>query len=277
MALFFVFALAAVIVAALVITPLRRLKQRRALAGRPFPRRWRQLLRRRWWLYLTLPPDVRRRLQRQLQVMMAETRIYGCNGLTPTEEMKLLILAQAGLLYHNISRDRLADFPNVLLYPQAFVREEEAADELGLVSRRRHVLLGESWETGKVILSWSDIEQDLTQLDGHNLVMHEYAHQIDGQDGVMNGAPLLPSDHLYQSWSTSMEVAYRDLCVRAESGKAPLDPYAGTNPAEFFAVVTETFFTQPERLHREYPDVYRLLTQFYRQEPLDWQLPGGGA
>lgn len=265
------------IVAALVIAPLRRLKQRRELAGRPFPRRWRQLLRRRWRLYRALPPEVRLRLQRQLQVMMAETQVYGCNGLTPTEEMKLLILAQACLLYHNISRDRLANFPNVLLYPQAFVREEEAPDDLGLVSRQRHVLLGESWETGRVILSWSDIEQDLTQLDGHNLVMHEYAHQIDGQDGVMNGAPLLPSDRLYQSWSTTMEAAYRDLCARAESGQAPLDPYAGTNPAEFFAVVTETFFTQPGLLHRHYPDVYRLLAQFYRQEPLDWQLPGGGA
>ena len=277
MTLFLVFALAGAIIAALIIAPLRRLKQRRDLAGRPFPRRWRRLLRRRWRLYRALPPEVRRRLQRQLQVMMAETPFYGCNGLSPTEEMKLLILAQASLLYRNISRDRLADFPHVLLYPQAFVREAETPDELGLVSQQRHVLLGESWETGRVILSWSDIEQDLTRLDGHNLVMHEYAHQIDGQDGVMNGAPLLPSDRLYQRWSSTMKAAYRDLCTRAEGGEAPLDPYACTNPAEFFAVTTETFFTQPEGLYRQYPDVYRLLAQFFRQEPLEWGLPGGGA
>ncbi len=271
MALYLVFALAAVIVAALIYAPIRRLRQRRALEAKPFPRRWRQLLRRRWALYRHLPPEVRMQLQRQLQVMMDGTTFYGCNGLEVTEEMRLLTLAQASLMYNNVSHDRLADYPNVLLYPNAFVREGDSIDELGLVSQDRHVLLGESWEQGRVILSWSDIRQDLRQLDGHNLVMHEYSHQIDGQDGAMNGSPPLPNRSPFDRWPQAMQSAYDDLCRRCRRGEADIDPYGTTNPAEFFAVLSEVFFTLPELLQSQYPEVYELFTFFYRQQPLDWR------
>ncbi|MDQ2076412.1 zinc-dependent peptidase [Marinimicrobium sp. ABcell2] len=239
MALYLVFGVAAVIVAALVYAPIRRRRQRRALAERPFPRQWRRLLRDRWVLYRYLPSNVRFALQRQLQVMMSATDFYGCNGLQVTEEMKLLTLAQAALLYQNASQDQLADFPHVLLYPNAFVREGDTTDELGLVSRQRHVLLGESWQQGRVILSWSDIVQDLRRLDGHSLVIHEYAHQIDGYDGAMNGSPLLPNETVYRRWTKIMQAAYEDLCREAEWGQPDIDPYATSNPAEFFAVISE--------------------------------------
>lgn len=270
MALFLVFVVAALIIAALVYAPIRRQRQRRAVAAQPFPRRWRLLLRKRWLLYRYLPVDVRFALQRQVQIMMANTEFYGCNGLDVTETMRVLTLAQAAMLYRNISQDTLAPFPTVLLYPDAFVREGDITDELGLVSRQRHILLGESWQQGRVILSWSDIEQDLRRLDGHNLVIHEYAHQIDGYDGSMNGAPMLPNETQYRDWARIMEAAFNDLNQRVHSGEPEIDPYATTNPAEFFAVVSEYFFTRPDILQRLYPEVYTLLAGFYRQQPGEW-------
>src|SRR5690625_3932491 len=170
-------------------------------------------------LYRYLPVDVRFALQRQLQIMMASTEFYGCNGLEVTETMRLLTLAQAALLYRNISQDQLASFPTVLLYPDAFVREGELTDELGLVSRQRHIMLGESWQHGRVIVSWSDIEQDLRRLDGHNLVIHEYAHQIDGYDGSMNGVPMLPNETQYRRWTRVMTAAFEDVNHQVQWGE----------------------------------------------------------
>lgn len=270
MALYLVFFVAILIIAVMVYAPIRRRRQRRALAAQPFPRHWRVLLREHWLLYRYLPVDVRFALQRQVQIMMASTEFYGCNGLEVTEAMRLLTLAQAALLYRNISQDHLAAFPTVLLYPDAFVREGDMTDELGLVSRERHILLGESWQQGRVILSWSDIEQDLRRLDGHNLVIHEYAHQIDGYDGAMNGSPMLPNEMQYRHWTRIMEAAFADLSQQVQRGEPEIDPYATTNPAEFFSVVSEYFFTRPDILQRLYPEVYTLLAGFYRQQPLEW-------
>ncbi len=264
------------IIALLILAPIRRARRRRELAVQAFPAQWHQLLAARWRLYGHLPPAVLGRVQRQLQVMMAETRFYGCNGLEVTDEMRVLVLAQAALLYGNVIQDRLSDFPHVLLYPDAFVREGAMADELGLVAEERHVLLGESWEQGKVILSWADIEQDLLQLDGHNLVIHEYAHQVDGYDGVMNGTPPLGGRPAFAAWPDTMQAAYDDLCRRVDAGDESFDPYGTTNPAEFFSVVSEYFFTLPRVLHERYPDVYRLLAAFYRLDTLDF-VPGQDA
>lgn len=270
LALYLVFLVAILIIATMVYAPIRRRRHRQALAAQPFPRQWRLVLRERWLLYRYLPVDVRFALQRQLQIMMASTEFYGCNGLEVTETMRLLTLAQAALLYRNISQDQLASFPTVLLYPDAFVREGELTDELGLVSRQRHIMLGESWQQGRVILSWSDIEQDLRRLDGHNLVIHEYAHQIDGYDGSMNGVPMLPNETQYRRWTRVMTAAFEDVNHQVQWGESPIDPYASTNPAEFFAVVSEYFFSQPDLLQRLYPEVYTLLAGFYRQQPLEW-------
>lgn len=270
LALYLVFFVTMLIIGAMVYAPIRRRRQRRALAAQPFPRHWRVLLRERWLLYRYLPVDVRFALQRQVQVMMANTEFYGCNGLEVTETMRLLTLAQAALLYRNISQDKLAAFPTVLLYPNAFVREGNVTDDLGLVSRQRHILLGESWQQGRVILSWSDIEKDLHRLDGHNLVIHEYAHQIDGYDGSMNGSPLLPNETQYQRWTRVMQAAFNDLGQQVQRAEPEIDPYATTNPAEFFSVVSEYFFTRPDILQRLYPEVYTLLAGFYRQQPLEW-------
>ena len=275
MLVYLLLAVAALAIVLLVYPPVRKARTRRTLVALPFPPEWRQLLQRRWLLYRHLPKAVRHQLHRKLRVMMAETVFYGCNGLTVTDEMRLMILAQAALACTHTLPGKM---PVVLVYPDAFVREDEVADELGLVARERLELLGESWQQGRVILSWVDVEQDLHQLNGHNLVIHEYAHQLDGRDGAMNGAPPLASQAQYQRWTLAMQSAYDDLCQLVEQGEVTeVDAYAATNPEEFFAVVSEYFFTSPQLLHQCYPAVYRVLAGYYRMAPLAWGLPEGDS
>lgn len=270
MALFWLFLLTGVLVAALVYAPIRRYRRSRALAEQPLPASWQQWLQDRWWLYPYLPEPVRLNLHRQLQVMLAHTRFYGCNGLTVTEPMRVLTLAQAALMNAGEGRMQWSGFPVVLLYPEAFVREGEVADELGLVTYERQELLGESWEQGKVVLSWADIEQDLRGEDGHCLVIHEYAHQLDGYDGVMDGTPPLGSARAVQQWRQVMSSAYEHLCRRDASAPELIDSYATTNPEEFFAVICETFFVEPDALQQAYPSVYRIMSEFFRLDPVHW-------
>lgn len=270
MALFWLFFFTVVLVAALVYAPARRYRRNRRLAVQPLPATWQQWLQDRWWLYSYLPESVRDPLHRQLQVMLANTDFYGCNGLRVTESMRVLTLAQAALMNAGEGRMQWSGFPAVLLYPDAFVREGEVVDELGLVAYERHELLGESWEQGKVVLSWADIEQDLRGENIHCLVIHEYAHQLDGRDGVMDGTPPMLDSRELSQWSTVMQNAFDDLCRRESESAALIDPYATTNPEEFFAVICETFFVEPHVLQQAYPSVYRLMVQFFRLDPTRW-------
>ena len=270
---YLVFAIAFLIIVSLVVTPIWRSHRRTELATSAFPEHWDMLLTQRWKMYLLLPAKLKLQMQQQIQIMMADTEFYGCNGLEVTEEMRLLVLAQASLLYGNVVQNPLSDFPHVLLYPDAFINDTPRANEFGVVSNDRHVLLGESWQQGKVILAWADIEKNLQQLDGHNLVIHEYAHQVDGYDGTMNGSPPLAGRSAFKSWPNVMQAAYDDLCQRVNAGDESYEPYATTNPAEFFAVTCEYFFTLPHFLAERYPEVYHLLTELYRLDPRQWQQP----
>lgn len=275
MAGYWVFALAAIIVLALILTPVFRLRRSHALAARPFPDSWDQLLQRRWALYRHLPSDVRLSLQRQLQVMISGTDFYECNGLSLSEEMRVLILAQASLMNAGPGRMQWGGFPLVLVYPDAFVREGEVTDELGLVSYERDALLGESWEQGKVVLSWADVARNLRLDDGHSLVVHEYAHQIDGADGVMDGTPPMANSEGRKRWTQVMQQAFEDFQRRLDHGlEVTIDPYGAMNREEFFAVISEHFFTRPDKLANVYPDLYRELAQFYRLQPLAWRRSG---
>ncbi|MGD8175999.1 zinc-dependent peptidase [Marinimicrobium sp. ARAG 43.8] len=281
MALLGVFLVAALVVGVLLYTPIHRYRRNRTLAERPFPAPWRRWLINAWWLYPHLPMAVRERLEAQLQVMMANTTFYGCNGLEVTDSMRVLTLAQAALMHSGGGNMRWAEFPVVLLYPDAFVREVDVTDDAGVVVHERQALLGESWEQGRVVLSWADIEKDLRGESAHSLVVHEYAHQWDGRDGVMDGTPPVLDSNALARWERVMQGAYRDLCDRVERSPAvpeiPLDPYAATNPEEFFAVISEYFFTDPWALLSVYPDVYDCLKRLYQLDTSSWPVMKGSS
>ena len=129
--------------------------------------------------------------------------------------------------------------------------------------------LGEAWTSGVVVLSWDDVQLGAADVrDGHNVVLHEFAHQLDQEDGSADGAPILPRRSMYSAWGRVLGAEYEELREAAETGKkSVLDAYGATEPAEFFAVATEAFFEKPIQLKKKHPELYEELKSFYGQDP----------
>jgi Mlc titration factor MtfA (ptsG expression regulator) len=158
---------------------------------------------------------------------------------------------------------------SILLYPASFIVEESDEDE-GIVTLSRSELSGQAWDTRRIILSWEDVERARSEPD--NVVLHEFAHYLDLEDETMDGAPALGSTSEYAEWSQVFWDAYEELIDRVEADEPTLlDPYAATEPAEFFAVATETFFQRSMELKQEHPRIYEQLSKYYRLDPASWR------
>lgn len=256
----------------LASAPWRRHRQRLHLARQPFPAQWRHLLRRQVPLFTRLPADLQLRLKGLMQVFLAEKPIIGCRGLVVTDEMRITIAALACLPLLGAARGVYPELRQVLLYPSSFVVQRAEPGVGGLVHEGPRVLAGESWSQGQVLLAWDEVLRSAAQPgDGHNVVIHEFAHQLDQAGGPANGAPQLASRDEYAAWSRVMQAEFDRLQQRLARGEPGLiDPYGATNPAEFFAVVSELFFEQPTLLAAYHPALYRVLSGYYRLNPLSW-------
>lgn len=249
-----------------------RTRRRAALARSEFPPAWRRILLRRLPAYRRLPPPLQRTLRERVLVFLAETPFIGCGGLEITLEMRLLVAAQACMLVLGRPPGGLASVREVLMYPGAFVAHRTSTDALGLQREERHVLVGESWQRGQVILSWADVQTAAADPDaGRNVVMHEFAHQLDQENGPANGAPDLGERARYATWSRTLGQAYAELRRRVAADEpSVIDAYGASDPAEFFAVATEAFFARPDRLAEDEPALYAELAAFYRVDPRGW-------
>lgn len=250
---------------------LLRLWRRQRIARRPFPAAWRDILRRRVPLARELPPAQQLRLKKHIQVLLAEVPFIGCAGLEVDEEMRITIAAQAAFLLLG----RGGSFGNlreVLVYPGHFVVPRQEAGAGGVLHEGRDVLAGQSWQRGQVIVAWDAVQDGAADPhDGANVVMHEFAHQLDQDTGAANGAPYVGRGALQQAWARVMGQEFDGLRARLERAEPGLiDPYAATNPAEFFAVVTELFFERPDALAAERPALYEQLRRCYRLDPAAW-------
>ena len=196
--------------------------------------------------------------------------INGAHGLIVTMPMRITVAAQACLLILNLDIDYFDNWVEVILYPGAFIVTHEQRDTNGLVNNEANVLSGESWLRGPVILSWEDVERDsYSSHAGHNVVIHEFAHKLDGLNSSTNGLPPLRNGMKLQDWAAALNAAYEKLCRQVEAGESTaINAYAATNPAEYFAVVSEYFFTAPALLEECCPAVHKQLTLFYRQPRL---------
>ena len=250
--------------------------KRTKIRARPFPAAWRDILKQRVPYVRALPADLQRQLTQHIQVFVAEKAFIGCDGLEITDEIRVTIAAQACLLILNHPRGYYPKLRQILVYPGSFVVQREHTDGIGVAHHARQVLSGESWEQGQVVLSWHDtLEGAATPGDGQNVVLHEFAHQLDQETGAANGAPVLARRAHYARWSQVLGAEFQQLQARASESQASLfSDYGATDPAEFFAVISEVFFEQPQRMATEHPALYRELTGLYRLDPLSWQTAG---
>jgi Mlc titration factor MtfA (ptsG expression regulator) len=202
-----------------------------------------------------------------------EKAFVGCNGLEVTDQMRVLVAAHACILLINrpgVPNSHLYDdLMSILLYPTGFIVHETDEDE-GIVTMSRNELSGQAWDTRRIILSWEDVQR--ASSEAQNVVVHEFAHYLDLEDETMDGAPALGSASDYADWSSAFWDAYEELIERVEADEQTLlDPYAATEPAEFFAVATETFFQQASELKQAHPRIYEQLSKYYRLDPAAWR------
>ena len=288
---------------------------RRAVA-RPFPSEFAAILRRNVAPYQAMPPPLQQQLKRLILQFLAQKKFIGCGGLMVSDEMRVTVAAQACLLILNQSAYQrslrskvwLPWLPQVfpalgliLLYPSSFVVPRDQFGVGGVVTHASQTLAGESWNDGRVILAWDHVQQStLSFASGHNVVIHEFAHQLDSETGHSNGAPALPSRAAYQRWSQVLGQEFERLqqvqqqqqqqqqLGQQQLGQDPggaqeddaglavplanaIDFYGATNPAEFFAVASETFFCQPHNLAQHHSRLFEELQRYYRVDPRLWQ------
>lgn len=216
-----------------------------------------------------LQPHERQRLRELAILFLHYKSIEMAGGLQRNTHMDLLIALQACLPVLNLGLSWYRGWVSVIVYPQGFSPVHQEVDEAGVVHELRRPLLGESWLSGPVILSWEDTQR-AGAMDGQNLVIHEFAHKLDMLNGDANGFPPLHRDMSSRRWTEVFSAAFDDLRARLGDGRPTvIDPYGGESPAEFFAVLSEVFFERPRMIRDAYPEVYTCLAQFYRQDPLN--------
>ena len=223
-----------------------------------------------------LPETDRRELGGLVQVFLAEKRFEGCDGLEITDEIRLTIAAHACILLLHRETDMYPFLASILVYPRAFVAPLREHGPDGVVIEEDEERDGESWDTGALILSWSDcLESVSAPRDGYNVMLHEFAHQLDDEAGIADGAPRLDDRELAAEWTEIFAREFEALAKRADK-RIPtlLDWYGSESPAEFFAVLTETFFEKPAALKSRHPELYGLLERFYRQDPAALEASG---
>ena len=222
-------------------------------------------------LYALLPDELRSQLHGLIQVFLAEKKFIG-RGIDITEDIRLTVAGNACLLLLHSHRKTFPGFTSILIYPETYVAHQTTQDG-ALQTRETSRRAGESWIRGPVVLSWSDvISGSKNANDGHNVVIHEFAHKLDEQTGQMDGLPLLREQAHYKEWSEILGAEYISLQERAKRRKNKvLDTYGTVSPPEFFAVATESFFEKPRQMKSRLPDLYRQLKTFFQLDPESWR------
>ncbi len=244
------------------------LKQRRRkrIRNLPFPEKWQKILERNIAYYHHLNSEDQSELRGNIQIFLNEKKFEGLNGFEITDEIRVTIAAQACILLLHRDTDYYPTLYTILVYPHPFFSNIKKYLPGGIVAEGEQGRLGESWYRGPVILSWDDVSRSAhDHNDGHNVVFHEFAHQLDSESGANDGAPQLPKRSSYIAWARVLGEEYQDLFDHLRHHlKSDIDSYGATNPAEFFAVVTEYFFEKPIQLKKRHPELYEQFKNFYK-------------
>ncbi|MEI6971578.1 MAG: M90 family metallopeptidase [bacterium] len=267
--LFFAFLFAAII-AVTIGRPILLQRRRELLMRQPLPPELERILMDKVAIYRHMQPSLQARLKQLMSVFLDEKRFEGCGGLEITDEMRVTIAAEACMLMLNGEPHFYPTLTSILVYPHPYAvdggagEDEEGEDE--------EIRAGESWLRGELVLSWDLVEREAGgRHAGRGVALHEFAHQLDQEDGSADGAPPLGLPSRYTSWARVLGAEFSGLKEAVEGGRDSLiDGYGATDPAEFFAVATETFFRSPIGMKRKHPALYEQLRGYYKVDPAEW-------
>jgi Mlc titration factor MtfA (ptsG expression regulator)/Tfp pilus assembly protein PilF len=246
-----------------------RQDRRQQLLAEPFPEDWLAYLQDNVFLYRVLSEAEQARLRDAVRIFVDEKYWEGCGGLEITDEIKVTIAAQACLLLLGFDDFYFEKVYTILVYPGGCLAKnlEEETDQVELVD-------GEAHRSGPVVLSWWQACWEGRWPGRGNLVIHEFAHQLDFLNDTSDGVPPIDDADFERRMRKVMRAEFRRLCEDASYDRPTLlDPSGADDPAEFFAVATECFFLQPARLRRQHPRLYQVLAEWYRQDPTQWRTP----
>jgi Mlc titration factor MtfA (ptsG expression regulator) len=247
-----------------------RKARRLAIMRQPFPPAWHELLLKGLPPYAHLPQPLQARLQAYTMLFLAEKHFEGCGGQEISDEVRVTISAQACLLLIGQQTKCYPKLRSVLVYPHTYIAGGKGS--FGAQHEAPSARLGESWQTGVVVLSWNSVKGGATNFDdGQNVTLHEFAHQLDQEDGAADGTPILKDVSCYRPWSRALTKEYSNFLSRVKKHrKTVVDRYGATNPAEYFATATEAFFEKPDQLSEKQPDLFDALQQYYQLDPRNW-------
>ena len=247
--------------------------QRKKIRRRTIPSKWIDILKANFGIYKELSSVDQLELQKHILVFLAEKKFEGCGGLEINDEIRVTIAAQACLLLLHRKSSYYPSLKTILVYPSSYLAKNPYD------SKDHSHRLGESWQYGPVVLAWDSSKRGgKNAFDGSNVVIHEFAHQLDQMDGVADGSPTLGKDEeiekrklKYRSWALVFTKEFESFQNKATKGKKTvIDHYGATNPAEFFATATEAFFEKPKQLKKKRPELYKELRSYYKQDPAAW-------
>jgi Mlc titration factor MtfA (ptsG expression regulator) len=246
----------------------RQTGHRAHLLAQPFPEPWLAFLQANVYHYRLLSETKRARLQNDARVLIAEKTWEGCRGLTVTDEMQVTIAAQAALMLLGQEHDHFRRVPSILIYPSGFLATDEAMEEAGWLPM---AAAGQAVYRGPVILAWDAVlAEGRDPSRGRNIVIHEFAHQLDFVDGCADGTLDLEGERA-ERWSEVLTAEYDRLRRHVRQGRDTfLGDYAATNKSEFFAVASERFFARPAKLRHYHPALYEALRENYAVDPEEW-------
>lgn len=263
-----------VIAAGVALRHFRRVRRRNRLRRLPVSREWIEIIESNLPVYRKMPEELQAQLQGLIQVFLDEKKFIGAEGLEITDEMRVTVAAQACILLLNRRTRVYPGLNTIFMYPSAYRPTRQTNIQPGTVAEPTPTRLGESWTHGPVVLAWNHSKQGGRNFqDGRNVVIHEFAHQLDQADGASDGTPVLQERGAYRSWADVLGREFEVLQRRAgkQHRRAVLDDYGATNEAEFFAVASEAFFEKPRQMIDKHPELFDELKKFYEIDPAQWK------
>src|SRR5438093_8071256 len=256
-----------------MIFELLKQRRRRRLRARPFPKEWLTLVQRHVVFFRKLPASDRFELLGHIQLFLDEKRFEGCGGFEITDEVCVTIAAQACLLLLHRRTDYFPGLLTILVYPSTYMVEEKRQVAEHVWEEGNMTRLGETGRRmGSLVLAWGAVKHGAADpSDGKNVVLHEFAHQLDYENHAADGVPELATREQQSAWSEVMKTEFASLRAADESGiPTLLDTYGATDPVEFFAVSVEAFFEQPRALRDRHPRLYAELQNYFQQDPVEY-------